>query len=264
MDREESLYFRMTQKAQQYDYLHHFTALDKFEKIIAGQKLLLNRLDKVEDKSENKFLPELWRTKVFVGCFTHSKEGKRKFWEEYAHGNGVRLSFPNSLMIMGNYKIISANDYCFPKRKQTNIHHSKYEHDEDWAYFDISKVDILYLNQKDAEEWKGCGNGLVKNYVTGDIYDWEEETRIRVAMDPIGWENRLNREKRYEIVTPPFDKIFLEMNENILQNMFVSVPDNSTNEFVLNIRAILRLCEHTTNCKIYKLTPQGELYDTSI
>lgn len=66
-------------------------------------------------------------------------------------------------------------------------------------------------------------------------------------MDPIGWENRLNKEKRYEIVTPPFDKIFLEMNENILQNMFVSVPDNSTKDFILSIRAILRLCEHTAN-----------------
>ena len=79
---KRDIYSELKNKAEKHIYLHHFTALENFYKIISGQKLLLNRLDRVEDKTENAFLPDLWGNKVFAGCFTHSEEGKKRFWDE--------------------------------------------------------------------------------------------------------------------------------------------------------------------------------------
>lgn len=171
MSQSEDIYHKLSEDALVYDYLHHFTSIDCFKLIIEGQRLLLNRIDNVKDENENKFLPYLWNTKVFVGCFTHSNKGKKKFWDEYAHNNGVRISFQNSLLNEENLQITSANNHVFEKRVKTNLNHREYNKDCDWGYFDISKVDILYINPSDSLNWINCGNGLVKNYGTNDSYD---------------------------------------------------------------------------------------------
>lgn len=254
------LYAKLKDKADNYKYLHHFTSIENFERIISDQKLLLNRLDRVKDKNENAFLPNLWNCKVFACCFTHSEEGKERFWNEYAKKNGVRISFPNSLMIEENYKIVSPNGYIFSKKNKTDVKHKQYERDTDWACYDISKVDIRYVNNNELVEWKDCSNALVKEA----SYNWEEETRIRVAMDTRGMGTVLNHENIFEVVTAPFEIVFLEMSEKILSKIFVSVPDYATDDFIFYVRKILRKCNYTANCKIYRLTPSGTIYETGV
>ena len=72
-------YDELSNKALTHEFLHHFTSIDSFKMIIDSQKLLLNRIDKVEDKTENEFLPDFWSNKIFISCFTHSDEGKKDF-----------------------------------------------------------------------------------------------------------------------------------------------------------------------------------------
>lgn len=81
-------------------------------------------------------------------------------------------------------------------------------------------------------------------------------------MDPIGWENKFNKQTRlYDVVKPPFEYIFIKLNEKLLTSMFVSVPVGTSKDFILKVQNILNLCEYTQNCKIFELSEDGVLQD---
>lgn len=260
------IYFEMVERAKKYTFLHHFTSLETFRLIISGEQFLLNRLDKVSDKTEHAFLREFWRRKIFVTCFTHSNEGKERFWLDYAKGHGVRISIPNDLLTPENYEIISTCGYIFPNRNRTNPNHRTYSCVEDWACYDISKLDVQYIDPQKAPDWKDSGNGLIKNSLEDIRFDWEEETRIRVAMSPIGWENVRGQNRiNFETVTPWFEHMYLKLKPPILQKMFVTVPENVPAEFTKKVRNALQQSPHTRNCTIYKmLGSNGLLVETGI
>lgn len=96
----------------------------------------------------------------------------------------------------------------------------------------MSKIDIVYIDPLESERWKGHSNGLAKNCgINGEEsawYNWEEETRIRVAMDPLGWENKLDKANKFVVVTPPFDSVSLKLNTVVLKHMDVSVREGDT------------------------------------
>lgn len=253
MDTYVDPYFRLTESAEQHKYLYHFTKMDAFEKIVSGGKLKLTRLDTMEDKGENEFLSEFWKNKVFACCFTHSAEWKKRFWEEYAKKDGVRIEFPNHLLTQGNYSVVSENGYEFPKLVRTEPGHKLYGRDEDWGVYDVSKVDVLYLGPEERESWRGRGNGLMKNSFAQSSYDWEEETRIRIAMRPVGWEEVLDKSKEFVPVTPFFNEIYIELSSAILRNISVSIPSDADEQFVCKVKTILAKNTMTKECTIHRL-----------
>jgi len=263
MNNKKDLYNELKTNATQYEYLHHFTQIENFQKIIEQQCLLLNRIDRVTDKNENIMLPNLWKKKVFIGCFTHSNKGKKEFWEVYAKNNGVRISFPNHLLNKNNFTIISENNYQFKKRSKSNWSHIDYEQDDkNWGYFDILKNDIFYNNVHNWHNYENCGNALVKNYTFNDHYDWEEETRLRIALAPLGLENQLNEEtNKLNVTLPDFNKIYLKLNKKILENIFISVPANANEQFIIKVARILSSTKNTKNCRIFKLYENGDLVE---
>ena len=260
------IYFELSDYAKQHCFLHHFTSLQTLRLIITSEQFLLNRLDKVSDKSENAYLPNFWRGKIFVSCFTHSNECKERFWAEYAKGNGVRISIPNDLLVPENYEIVSPCGYVFPKRDHTDTAHKTYNCVKDWAYYDISKVDVQYIDPRTAPSWKNHGNGLIKNCLEDIRFDWEEETRIRVAMAPIGWESVRGKNRiDFETVTPWFDHIYIKLKPSVLKKIVITVPENTSIEFLKDVRNTLRLSPHTEKCKIYILTKaDNKLVETEI
>lgn len=253
MDTYVDPYFRLTESAEQHKYLYHFTNMDAFEKIIADGRLRLTRLDKMMDKGENEFLSEFWKNKVFACCFTHSKEGKKRFWEEYAKNDGVRIEFPNHLLTQKNYRVVSKADYSFPKIERSDPKHKLYERDVDWGVYDISKVDVLYLGPEGREKWRGRSNGLAKNCFEETYYDWEEETRIRIAMRPVGWEEILDKTNEFVPVTPSFEEIFIELSNTIWRNISVAIPSNADERFVCKVKAILATNPMIKECTIHRL-----------
>ena len=253
MDTYIDPYFRLTESAEQHKYLYHYTNMDAFEKIVRGGKLKLKRLDKMEDKGENEFLSKFWQNKVFACCFTHSEEGKERFWREYAKNDGVRIEFPNHLLIRENYRIVSENGYEFPKITRTDPGHKLYNSDEDWGLYDVSKVDILYLSAEERESWRGKSNGLAKNSFAESSYDWEEETRIRIAMRPVGWEERLDKTNNFVPMQPFFDEMYIELNVAILCNISVSIPSAADDQFVCKVKNILAKNPMTKDCAINRL-----------
>ena len=259
-------YFPLCDQAMVHPYLHHYTSLDKFKLIISGEQFLLNRLDQVSDKAENAFLPEFWRDKIFVCCFTHSTTDKERFWSEYAKGNGVRISLPNEVIIPENFQILSECGHCFQPRARTEPTHKGYSCAKDWGWYDISKLDIEYISPNDTPNWVDRGNALIKNCYEERKYDWEEETRIRVALAPIGWEQKRGKgEITFNTVRPWFTKIYMKMSPKILRELLISVPEDATEEFINEVRQILKICKHTENCKIYRLIQRNnETEDTGI
>ncbi len=245
MSQKKDIYLELTEKAHQYEFLHHFTSMEKFRSIVSSGKLLLNRLDRVEDKSENEYLDDFWKSKVFVLCCTHSSKGKIKFWNDYAKGNGVRIDIPNHLLSPDYYKIVSDKGYYFPKKVKTNFQYNSYSNECDWAIYDISKLDMLYIDPKNATEWINQGNGLIKNCVANDSYDWEEETRVRVAMEPLGISGRNGK---YPI--PPFQVMYMELSKELLSNLTIAIPRGSSDLVITQVQEILALNEHTKSCKI--------------
>ncbi len=153
------------------------------------------------------------------------------------------------------FKLISQSENIFTKRTKNDINYKSYNKFDDWGYFDISKVDIQYYDQFEIHQWQDKGNGLVKE----EKYSWEEETRIRVAMDPLGWENILNDSNKFEVVRPFFETLYMQLSEAMLKSMYISVPERASEEFILKVKSILDACEHTNNCPIYRLCENGEL-----
>lgn len=251
MERFTGLYKELSEKAAKHTSLYHFTSLECLELIIMGGKMMLRRLDEMSDKSENDFLPQFWKKKVFACCFTHSTEGKPDFWAEYAKNNGVRIEFPNDLLNPENYHVVSENNYCFPKISKTTPSHKSYAHEEDWGIYDISKVDVKYLCSEERDIWNECSNGLIKNCVADSSYNWEEETRIRISMRPIGWEDTQQKENRF--ATPLFKRVFIEFDDIILRNICVSVPYDADAQFICQVHKILSMNPVTKNCVIKRL-----------
>lgn len=245
------LYKELSESASKYACLYHFTSLECLELIIMGGKMMLRRLDEMADKSESDFLPQFWKRKVFACCFTHSTEDKPGFWSEYAKNNGVRIEFPNDLLNPENYRVVSENNYCFPKISRTTPSHKSYTSEKDWGIYDISKVDVKYLSSEERDIWNKCSNGLIKNCVADSSYDWEEETRIRIAMRPVGWEDTQQKENRF--ASPLFTRVFIEFDDIILRNICVSVPHDADAQFICHVHKILSMNPATKNCVINRL-----------
>lgn len=243
-------YLSLRKNAEQHNNLYHFTNMESFEKIIMGGALKLNRLDQMDDKGENEYLVEFWKNKVFACCFTHSSKGKARFWEEYAENDGVRIEFPNQLLLPENYQVISENGYCFPKVVRTIPQNKRYDCYEDWGVYDISKVDMYYLHPLERENWQDRGNGLVKNCLADTSYDWEEETRIRIAMRPLGWEEILDKTNEFLPMIPFFKSVYIKLGSDVLRSIGISVRKI---EDVQPVRRILSMNPATRNCKIHLL-----------
>lgn len=206
-----------------------------------NENLLLHRLDLVRnDPSENKNLPPYFRAKVYVVCFTHSHHAKKRFWSEYTGtaGNGVRLAFQNDLLQTNNFNIYSSNDYLFPKRTMADLSHKTYDALTDWGCYDISKLDIIY----DSSKNKRFGTGHANGYVKYKEYSWEEETRIRVAFDPLGFETTLD--------APPFEEVYLKLSGRLLETMTVLLHPKATENDTLSVQHILNSNPLTRNCPI--------------
>lgn len=252
MEISKDLYRKLTENAKQHEFLYHFTSLDCLQLIVRSGKMMLRRLDQMADKGEDEFLPTFWKKKVFACCFTHSSEGKADFWTEYAKGNGVRLEFPNALLIPEKYQVVSEHNYRFSTIAKTTPGHKTYNHDEDWGVYDISKVDVKYLSSNERDAWTGYSNGLIKNCIANKSYDWEEETRIRISLRPVGWEDTREVENRF--ASPTFTKVFIEFSEDILRHISISVPANADGSFIRQVEKIMAMNPATRDCIINRLS----------
>ena len=213
------LYLDLTAKAQRHPMLYHYTSLSSLRLMLKNQSLKLNRLDKVNDPEENNRVSSLWNTKLFVACFTHTLDNAEYFFSNY--GN-VRITFTPDFSSKYIYSDSELTN-CFQNYKTDNgnASHNTYSGPSDWAVFDVSWSDVYYtddLRKHIFEDEYSSNAGLIK-LKNGTDYnnisvDWsiETETRVRVAIRPIGCEfyhRKQDNSIRYYL--PPFESVFITL-----------------------------------------------------
>lgn len=219
----KDLYLELSEKAHSHPLLHHYTTIQTLKVILENSSLRLNRLDLVNDSDENKRITSLWNGKVFASCFTNTLSNENYFWDNY--GN-IRISVdPNSL----NFSVYADAQLKTPLKNFKNDYNShsfpeytNYSNASDWCVFSTSLADVYYtddLNKHKIEDGYESNAGLIKmkygyNNQKGKLVNWEteSETRIRVAIRPIGKEFYLDKKTNsFNFYKPDFTELFIPL-----------------------------------------------------
>lgn len=217
------VYEKMFINAQKHKYIYHYTSKESLERIITNNSFRLSRLDLVNDPEENKRITSIWNKKIFVACFTNTLNNEEYFVNHYAK-DGARIVFKTENLIKAQLFYDESCKNAIPHFSETNLHHTSYKELTDWEVFDNSLLDIFYSD--DISEFDGSygesNAGIIKSKIGSDrcgiSRNWgvESETRLRVALRPLGLENIYNREKKKHVQPfPPFEYIFLDISKCI-------------------------------------------------
>ena len=225
----KDLYLELSEKAQSHSLLHHYTSIQTLKIILENSSLRLNRLDLVNDSDENKRITSLWNRKVFASCFTNTLTNEDYFWDNY--GN-VRISFPPSGL---SFNVYADSQLKTPLKNFINdynghsvIEHTSYSNISDWCVYNTCLADMFYtdiLEEHTHEDGCESNAGLIKkkcgyNNKNGKITNWEieSETRIRVAVRPIGLEFYRNHQTNsFEYYLPDFNKLYIPLPSKIAE-----------------------------------------------
>lgn len=225
----KDLYPELSEKAYSHPLLHHYTTLRTLKIILKNFSLRLNRLDLVNDSDENKRITSLWNGKVFASCFTNTLSNEDYFWNNY--GN-IRISFaPNSLSfsVFADAQLkIPLKDFKNDYNGRSISEHTNYSNASDWCVYSTNLADVYYTDDLDKhkiEDGYESNAGLIKmnygyNNHNGKMVDWEieSETRIRVAVRPIGKEFHLNtKTNNFEYHKPDFTELYIPLPKKIAE-----------------------------------------------
>jgi len=249
MDKDmcEKLYEELCTKSKNHKSISHYTNLDSLEKIIMNRSFRLTLLSEVNDKFEDKRIPDLWKGKIYVSCFTNRIRESVMFWEMYTRKGkkeqeeGVMITlnnkFSENIEIYGDEK---CEKNKFGKIEKSNINHKSYDNIDDWGYYDISFADIEYTNNFSDYVDKTLGH-LFGGLVKGIEWDCEEETRIRVALKPIGKENvRISNSINMYKPKPNFEYIYFKLTDDMLNGIQITLNPWSTVEFRERVEKIMK------------------------
>lgn len=216
------LYEKLTDTAKLYDELYHYTSIDTLKKILTNKSLLINHLSCVNDPEENKRITSIWENKVFVSCVTHTLKNEDYFFKKYGK---VRIVLSNDLLTNDIYLDPNLKTKLLDFHKDFGSASSKiydlYTDSKNWCVYNVSFSDVYYtddLNKHKAIDGYESNAGLIKSKNGVDTSknpcDWsiEEESRLRVAVRPIGYEYDF---KRGSYPSPPFKRLFFSIEGKI-------------------------------------------------
>ena len=91
-------------------YIYHYTTVDSVKKILTNKTIRLNRLDRVDDKTESESFRNVNLAKyLFVSSWTKEDDENLSLWNEYANNKqGVRIGLPENMFKL---KYVNANMY---------------------------------------------------------------------------------------------------------------------------------------------------------
>lgn len=219
------LYNTLTNAANYHPYLYHYTNLCALKCILSNKSLRLSRLDIVNDSEENKRITSLWNSKLFVLCFTYDLNNQEYFFQKYGK---IRLAFDKDAVDFDNIYFNPELTHKFVFGKETNLNYHSYSSASDWCVYDKTLADVFYTDNMDdhiAEDGFESNAGLIK-FKKGldnknECRNWEQEreTRLRVALRPIGPENVLCGSR---IVQPTPDFKYVYIKKPIIKTITIS------------------------------------------
>ena len=91
-------------------YIYHYTTVDSVKKILTNKTIRLNRLDRVDDKTESESFRNVNLAKyLFISSWTKEDDENLSLWNEYANNKqGVRIGLPEHMFKL---KYVNANMY---------------------------------------------------------------------------------------------------------------------------------------------------------
>lgn len=182
---------------------------------------MLNRLDYVNDAEENKRITSLWHNRLFVACFTHSVVNEKYLYDNYGE---IRLRFKT--------KNIKADTVCFDEWLKQPLKNTMedYQGRSDlmvkecdkyhWCVRDVTVADMFYtddFNDFIADDGFESNGGLIKHRYgkdnDGNDRNWEaeSETRIRIAVRPIGFD--LDDNLKNILIPDDFKHLYIPLPE---------------------------------------------------
>lgn len=244
MVRDLDCYNECVEKAKSHQYLYHYTNIDALEKILENNSLRLSRIDKVNDSEENKRITSLWHSKLFLACFTYKIDNEKYFYQNY--GN-VRLCFKQSDLkidtVFFNEKLNQPlKNIMTDYNGRSDLSVREYDKFH-WCVRDITISDVYYTDNFDdfkAEDGFESNAGLVKHKSgfdeNGSNRNWEteSETRVRVAIRPIGIEYDFRNNKT---ILPPNDLQFLYIALPKIE--MVTIDSNMRKEDICKLEILL-------------------------
>ncbi len=211
--------------AQQHRIFRHYTSYDSLVSILKGQSLLLNRLDRMNDKFEDLHLADCFRGKFFATCFSHGREENIHMWMAYG-GKKSKDGYLNreegvclELKTLDAFKSI------------TKLHSPSQREKDYWCIYKIAVLDVIYTKclHDFYAEFDPLDTGLSVQaprccgYVKPKIWANEKETRIICRIEPTDRNHRIHRfnpllrtDKTGVNCIPDFDRIFIDIpHENM-------------------------------------------------
>lgn len=239
MNKPMEIYNECVKKANLHKNLYHYTSHDALEAILKNNSLRLGCIDSVNDSDENKRITSLWNAKVYVLCFTHALENSAYFFENYGK---IRLNFKTEDLEIGDVYGEPELLNCFKDFRndlggQTNWSHKSYGLSKDWCIYDKILADVYYTDCFDkhtAKDGYELNAGLIKRKSGLDNdrnprnWKMEAETRMRVALRPIGSENVLDEKtNKFYHPKPNFKYIYIHLPiiKSISLSPFISTKE---------------------------------------
>lgn len=202
----------------------------------------------VNDSKENARIKSLWNTKVFLLCFTYENNNTDYFYNNYGE---IRLEFNQENIVIDKvyYEVELKNSFASfdDYGSSSQIHHKSYENKMDWSVYDISIADVYYSDDLDSHistDGFESNAGLIKAKKgvddCGNERNWnlEAETRIRVALRPIGRENILDRKtNEFYCPVPKFEYIYMRLP--IINKISVSpyISEDERNRIIKTLKS---------------------------
>ena len=253
MNKSKDIYNECVGKASLHKNLYHYTNPDALKAILKNHSLRLGCIDSVNDSDENKRITSLWNAKVYVLCFTYELEISPYFFKNYGK---IRLEFATEDVkfdkIYSEPELINFfKDFSNDLGGQTNGSHKSYGDVKDWCIYDKILADVYYtdcFNKHIAKNGYELNAGLIKQKSgldnNGKSRNWEmeAETRLRVALRPVGSENVLDEKtnKLYQ-PKPDFKHVYIRLPiiKSISLSPFITIEERKQTIQILNDYCLL-------------------------
>ena len=220
--------------------VHQYTTYEALKKIISNKSLLLNRIDRVNDTIENRYIDDLWKKKVYIACFTHREHESYFFWNTYAKSSsiGVMISFLTAdLRELSIHPDAECEKAPLGKcnKSDLSIGFSPAVDASTWGVFDYSVLDVMYCPRDIDPRTLDHFQGRIKF----PEWDMESETRIRVAIRPKCLEAR-NKAAEIEYLTPENEYVFAKLPETCFESMVITLSPYADKTLKCQVEELLK------------------------
>lgn len=267
------------------DYLFHYTSLDVLALILSNKTICFNNLLNVDDieEAETEDMGKFGKY-LYVSCWTEDEEESIPLWNLYTPNmHGVRIKMPKFPFKKYHYskgmyyltedintyinmeKIYNENKVSIVSTQPTLIK-VEYTNDKSKLFPKIKKESLdgaleKFLTAKDLKDIDGSFNieydlSNIGKYKR-ENWSFQKEWRYTISISPMGLQesNPPSLEKQQKLLRRleddstkvPYQRLFLELDENIFDNLEIVFGPKMTESEKILVKSLIK--EYCPQCK---------------